>query len=415
MASVTGPPTSLQRATRLLLGSEHRQRQRLWRSLMASCVCLVAIAILLWGIGAGFVSAVPAWWLIGYLLAGLGIFYALLRSGWNLRAEDPGLTFAQMAFAVSGMAAAYALAGPVRGGFLVLLACAMVFGAFVPKPAQLRLACGLSLVLLGAAMALMSWREPQRYPARIELIHFVLCAVTLPTIAAVAGQLAAVRSRLRARNEELADALKRIHLLATRDELTGLANRRQMRERLAAEHVRMKRVGSAACLCLVDLDHFKRVNDAHGHAAGDAVLKAFAEIATRIVRQSDAIARWGGEEFLWLLPDTDAPAAQGAIERLRAAFAAAPLWVGRPELRTTLSAGLAQWSPAEAPEAVLERSDGALYQAKADGRDRCVFVAGALRQPSPATCHGSALRQAQDGRSADGPKGPVGAADGARG
>jgi diguanylate cyclase (GGDEF)-like protein len=375
MASVVISRAFLQRVARVLVGAEYRQQRRLRRSLMGSCVCLVAIGVLLFGMASGFVPAARAWWLIGFLLAGLGIFYVLLRSGWNLRTADPGLTFAQMAFAVGGMTAAYALAGPARGGFLVLLACAMVFGAFAPRPARLRLACALSLSLLAAVMALMAWLEPERYPARTELIHFVLCAIALPTIAAVAGQLSAVRGHLRSRNQELADALSRIHLLATRDELTGLANRRHMRERLAAEHARMKRVRSTACLCLVDLDHFKRVNDQHGHAAGDAVLRAFSEVATRIVRQSDAIARWGGEEFLWLLPDTQGRDAHSAVERLRGAFSAAPLWLERPELRTTFSAGLTQWLPSEAPELALERSDSALYQAKSEGRDRSVFAA----------------------------------------
>jgi diguanylate cyclase (GGDEF)-like protein len=156
-----------------------------------------------------------------------------------------------------------------------------------------------------------------------------------------------------------------------------------MRERLVAEHVRMKRIGSAACLCLIDLDHFKRVNDHHGHAAGDAVLLAFSAVATRIVRQSDAIARWGGEEFLWLLPDTHASDAHSAVERLRKAFAAAPLWIERPELRTTFSAGLTTLLPSEALESALERSDSALYQAKAQGRDCSVFAAGAA-PPGPA-------------------------------
>jgi diguanylate cyclase (GGDEF)-like protein len=272
------------------------------------------------------------------------------------------------------MTAAYAVSGPTRGGFLMLLACSMVFGAFAPKRTHTRNACALTLALLAAVMFFKSRIDPLCYPARIEAIHFLLFTVTLTTIAAVAGQMSNLRTRLTARNDELADALKRIHVLATCDELTGLANRRQMRECLDAEVIRIQRSQSAACLCLIELDFFKLVNDRHGHAAGDLVLKEFARVAAGVVRQSDVIARWGGEEFLWLLPDTSVADASTAIERLRRAFAAAAAWARRPELQTTFSTGLAQLHPHEGVDQALERTDlvSAVPRQVARARQDCI-------------------------------------------
>lgn len=348
---------------------------RLQRSLLATCVCLVAIAILAYGIVDGFVPAAPGRWLIGYLAAGLAFFYAMLRSGRNLWARDPALTLPQTVFAVTGMTAAYAISGPVRGGFLMLIGCAMVFGAFAPKRSYTRKASVVTLALLGTVMVLMVWRDPLRHAVRTEVIHFVLCAVTLPTIASVATQLNDLRRRLKARNRQLAEALERIHALAHRDELTGLPNRRRMRECLDIEMARIRRTQRASCLCVIDLDFFKRTNDRHGHPAGDVVLQEFARVAGRTIRQSDVIARWGGEEFLWLLPDTDVADASAAIERLRQAFADAPAWRHRPELRTTFSAGLAQLHPREGLAQALERADTALYLAKTSGRNVAAFIA----------------------------------------
>jgi diguanylate cyclase (GGDEF)-like protein len=362
-------------ATLLLLGSDRQQRLRLQRSLLASGVCLVAMAVLGWGVAVGFVERSAGGSLIAVLGIGLLLFYVVLRSGANLHLHDPSMTLPQMAFAVSGMTAAYAVSGPVRGGFLVLIACAMVFGAFAPRRSQTRKACALTLLLLAVVMALMAWLDPQLYDPRVEATHFLLCAVALPSIAAVAGQLRDVRERLRSRNRDLATALERIHALATRDELTGLANRRHMRECLDAEWRQLGRRQTATCLCLIDLDHFKQINDRHGHAAGDLVLKEFAGVAVQSVRQGDVFARWGGEEFLWLLPGSALADAGSAIHRLRRAFDDAPAWQHRPELKTTFSAGLSQMHADEPLANAMERADAALYLAKTTGRDATQHVA----------------------------------------
>jgi diguanylate cyclase len=167
--------------------------------------------------------------------------------------------------------------------------------------------------------------------------------------------------------------------LASRDELTGLFNRRHMSELLAQHLMACKRAGDGFAVALVDLDHFKHINDTHGHAVGDSVLRAFAEQAGAAMRVSDTIGRWGGEEFLVIYSGSNAhEAAQGAA-RLRERVAAAAVTIpGGQPLRFTVSIGLTEHAPFESVDALVERADRAMYQAKSQGRDRVVTVHEAM-------------------------------------
>jgi diguanylate cyclase (GGDEF)-like protein len=151
---------------------------------------------------------------------------------------------------------------------------------------------------------------------------------------------------------------------ATTDRLTGLPNRREWDERAPRELARAARSGNPVCLALLDLDHFRAFNDAHGHAAGDTLLKSCAARWWDRVRSVDLLARLGGEEFALLLPNCIAPDAVMTVERLRAAT---------QDLRAT-SVGVAQWDMQEPLESLMLRADVALYKAKKMGRDRVVLA-----------------------------------------
>jgi diguanylate cyclase len=161
--------------------------------------------------------------------------------------------------------------------------------------------------------------------------------------------------------------------LASRDELTGLYNRRHMSELLAQQRLACQRGGEGFAVALVDLDHFKRINDTHGHAAGDSVLRAFAEQARAATRGTDTVGRWGGEEFLVIYPRSTAHEAAQAAARLREHVAAAVVTTpdGQP-LTFTVSIGITEHVPPESIEVLVERADRAMYQAKSQGRDRVV-------------------------------------------
>lgn len=166
----------------------------------------------------------------------------------------------------------------------------------------------------------------------------------------------------------------RLEQLAQTDPLTQLLNRRALTERISAEMERALRYDATLALLMIDLDHFKRVNDTHGHLVGDDVLRDMGELLRSMIRTNDIVARYGGEEFLVLLPETDDAGAEGFAERIRQTVEAAPFARDAmvEPLRMTCSVGVALFPAArvETAEDLLARADSALYRAKADGRNR---------------------------------------------
>lgn len=167
----------------------------------------------------------------------------------------------------------------------------------------------------------------------------------------------------------LHDLNDRLHELSTRDDLTGLANRRHVRERVGQALAQSERAGLVSSIALADIDHFKRVNDLWGHSAGDAVLARTARALSSGMRRYDLCGRWGGEEFLMLFVGSSGSDAVDLMNRLR------DLVAGSGDTpRITLSAGIAELHPGETLDEALKRADSALYQAKDGGRDRVVLV-----------------------------------------
>jgi len=352
-----------------LFGTDRRQRAWLRRTLVAAGIYLLAAVVQWWSAEVGLAQPALAHALILCLAPGLFGFYLVIRSGLSQRLADPALTLPQMVFAIGVMAAAYVINPPVRGMLLMLVALVLMFAAFTLSPKASRMLGWLAVMVFGIVMLTTGWLAPQVFDPSVERIHFVFAAVVLPVVSLLAGDLSAMRSRLKLQKAELQAALARIHKLATRDDLTGLVNRRHMEELAALEQRRAQRSGQQPCLCLVDIDHFKRINDLHGHAAGDEVLRLFARHAVASLRETDVLARWGGEEFLVLLPDTPPDEARVGFDRLRRLLARDEAWGDQVALRVSFSAGLTQWQAGEALRDALARADHALYAAKSAGRD----------------------------------------------
>jgi len=168
----------------------------------------------------------------------------------------------------------------------------------------------------------------------------------------------------------LRQALATINELAIRDELTGIHNRRFLLDLVEKEKERADRNGSEFCLCLFDIDFFKRINDTHGHAAGDAVLRTFSSAVLAQIRALDAFGRYGGEEFLLMLPETPAASALPLAERIRGVVEGLRCVDGEHTITLTVSVGVAQYRIGEPVAHTIVRADQALYLAKSGGRNR---------------------------------------------
>lgn len=177
--------------------------------------------------------------------------------------------------------------------------------------------------------------------------------------------------QLRARQLELAEANERLLVLATTDSLTGLSNRRHFLEKLHEEISRTQRYGRPCSVAMVDADHFKAVNDTHGHEVGDRVLQQLSNLMSGEIRDVDCVGRLGGEEFAILLPETNVEGGKVFCERLLAKIRAAEIDLGEEVVRYTVSIGLTEVCKGEnQTDVILNRADEALYVAKESGRDR---------------------------------------------
>ena len=154
---------------------------------------------------------------------------------------------------------------------------------------------------------------------------------------------------------------------ATIDRLTDILNRRGIEPQIGREISRAARHGTPLSLLILDVDHFKKINDKYGHSVGDLVLRSAAQVIARTVRATDLVGRWGGEEFLVLLPHTDLEHARLAAERIRRAIEGAPLCEGQS---VTISGGIAEFGMSDTGAGLVERADRQLYVAKTDGRNR---------------------------------------------
>jgi diguanylate cyclase (GGDEF)-like protein len=350
--------------------ADERQTLRIGRFLMAAgtsllvCVALSVCAflgLLPWDVAIKGTAGVVA----------LAIaFYAVFRSGLNLRFTDPSLTTEMAGAAILFLAYIMYHAPPARESLTLFYPVALLFGVLRLTAKRMMVLALLALVAHGTMLHLSYLRDAESMDADAALIELVVLMIVLPWFAVMGGYVNRLRLRLADSNRVLKGAFDRIEQLAQHDELTGVYNRRYLMDALVRERSRAERLGAPFSVCLLDIDHFKAINDTHGHAAGDAVLRHLPDVAAVGLRGFDVFGRLGGEEFLLVLPGTDLAGAMVVAERVRAAVDTA----GFPGIpaggRVSVTLGVAQGARGEEVSALLARADRALYLGKATGRNR---------------------------------------------
>jgi diguanylate cyclase (GGDEF)-like protein len=346
------------------------QSHRLRRFFMAAAASLMVIGLLFAAWLAGMLTQRAFVGAAGMIAAYVLLFYAVLRSRINLRAGDPSLTLLQILAAT--VATLYVLFEADRGhGVLFLIyMVSFLFGVFRLSTRQLLGLSGFVSISYGAIVLLQARVGYSVEPFQVDLLRWLVLTVVLCFFSVMGGYISSLRKRLADHRQELEQALARIERLATHDELTGVYNRRRLNDALDVEIKRTQRYGSALAMCLIDIDHFKSINDTYGHHAGDIVLQSLSTAVRAQVRPTDLFGRYGGEEFLMILPQTPLEGALVVAERLRRTAETLQIEGLPAGLRITVSAGVSVNRAGEPWSATLERADAALYCAKRDGRNR---------------------------------------------
>ncbi|WP_306393892.1 sensor domain-containing diguanylate cyclase [Telluria beijingensis] len=355
--------------TRVLLGAEPALRRMLNYWIATALLYLAGILLLAGQVAWGHAPRQPALLLGATAAAGTLTFYVLIRFSAALGLAPATLAMLQSLFAIGCGMASYAIAGPMRAALLCMTVVIVAFCAVALRARQTMFVSAFALAGMGGVMWWLQAHDPLRYPPAVEAMNFGYMAAALLSTALLSSEMTKLRRRMQHKKQELEQALETIRTLATIDELTTLANRRHMNALLSAEE-RRQPPGARSCVALLDLDYFKQVNDRHGHALGDAVLREFAHAARGALRTNDTLARWGGEEFLLLLPDAAPQDAQRVLERMAERVHALRVEGLDPAWRISFSAGLAARRDGEPFTEAINRADKALYRAKAAGRDR---------------------------------------------
>jgi diguanylate cyclase (GGDEF)-like protein len=362
------PPTAL---TRLLLGPTPQRRRHVALMFMLLAPYAGSTISILHGRHLGLMPPGLATALLGISLSTFLGFFLLVRSGWSERFEDPLLTLPHATCSVLITLGAYASLGDHRGNAAILMAQVIMLSMFRLKPRQVLMLGVSTVVMLGACILAITLKDPVLYKPSTGWTHFILAGSTLLLLALIGKWVSDIRVRITRQSRELTEAIDTLQQMATTDMLTGTLNRRMLTELLEGEFKLWERTGQRFCVALFDVDHFKQVNDRHGHAVGDLVLKRFVERSRPQLRQVDKLGRWGGEEFLLLLPHASLDAALVAADRIRESFEALR-FDEAPGLRVSVSGGVAEVRPGEVLEHTIDRADAALYSAKQAGRNRCM-------------------------------------------
>jgi diguanylate cyclase (GGDEF)-like protein len=300
----------------------------------------------------------------GAAIAGL---YGIFISGLNLKAKEKNLT---APIAVMGLATMLWTLYSAPGSRIIFTPFVFLLIAYAMYRLTQRTMLLLTTATLAGYAGVIGLHYAQRispHDIKFALLHWLVLALTLPGFVMLAGRVRRLHSALYQAGMKIRD----IEEHAQRDQLVGCYNRRYLIAALEEQKRFSDETGAPLCLAVIDLDHFKSINDEVGHLAGDEVLRTFSRIAQENVRQGDVFGRYGGEEFVLVLPQTPLLPALNTAERIREQVEH-HCWQGNLQRTVTVSIGLTQYIPGESVLDLFSRTDTAMYLAKRGGRNQVV-------------------------------------------
>lgn len=321
--------------------------------------------------GATSFAIPPAYAACGLL--SVALYIAISEAKLNDRFRDHYFIVQQTSMSLAIMLVFIYVAPEVGGLFLCSIFLVYTFGALRSTPRQTII--GWTMAAVGLTVLFLLTDKPIGMPTGTPLERFATLLVFILVLGRgmVVGLFSSsLHESLYKRGIELKKAYQRIEELAELDELTGSLNRRCIMQTLDEEIVRARRSNVPCAVALIDLDWFKRINDRFGHPAGDEALRTFAITVFANIRSIDKFGRYGGEEFLLIVPETSDNAARRAVDRLRGIVAALDWSAISQDMSVTMSAGLTMLRADDTADSILARADQLLYQAKDMGRNRVV-------------------------------------------
>lgn len=358
----------------ILFGSDEKQALRMFRHLAGLLASLVFTLgnIYFFYHGLFVVEAATFFYIILFFWIGYFLFTIVLRSGLNKKAEDPSLTIYQILWGTSFLLTMIYLLDMGRSLMLMPFFGVLSFGYFKLRFGEF-LAVALFAIAGYSLIVLFIFLNVSRtINIEFELMQLIMFIGTISVMLYTGSSISQLREKTKKQYAALEASLELNKKLATTDELTNLYNRRYFMKELSRQKSVSERDASDFVVCYFDLDHFKIINDTFGHHIGDIVLQKFSEILLSSIREIDFAARFGGEEFVCLLVNTDVEKAVKVTERIRLKFSTYNFNDISPSLHATVSIGVSNFKQFSTIQETLTSADRRMYHAKKSGRNKVV-------------------------------------------
>ncbi|HJV75480.1 MAG TPA: GGDEF domain-containing protein [Noviherbaspirillum sp.] len=321
----------------------------------------------------GFIGSTVFAGIAAIVLLVVALFYLVFRLGLNMHFSDASLMLPQLLVTLMIMMTVAQVEPATQIALVPFILIAFSFGIFRLSTALLIL---LSVACLAVYLGIIMTRADAGnydYGFRADLVRWFVLALTLPGMIIVGKQIQNLRQLLHTTRYQL----EHFEEKSVRDELTGLYNRRQIQSELEQAKLHADTRSVPFSICLIDIDRFKAINDNHGHLIGDTILREFARVALDSIRDTDTLGRYGGDEFIQILRDTEVKGAVMHAERLRVYAHFLDFQKVLAQRHISLSIGVAQYRNGEKITDLISRADSALYQAKQLGRNRVEWAGAA--------------------------------------